>query len=195
MGGVYLCERGGRRDEYGENITPNGIVLSADEKTLYVTNGATMAAFDVQPDGSLTNQREFAKLTAGGGDGSTIDAAGPRVRHDPGGRRSAGPDGKNLGVIPTPRGVITGAFGGKDKKTSISWRAAPPTPTAPRCRTPRRCGRSRCRRRDTGTERNVLKQLRPVGGGWRIAAAVCCALPRLTCPLLRLTCLGSVFSQ
>jgi sugar lactone lactonase YvrE len=28
-----------------------------------------------------------------------------------------GPDGKNLGVIPTPRGVITAAFGGKDKKT------------------------------------------------------------------------------
>ena len=41
-----------------------------------MTNGATMAAFDVQPDGSLKNQREFAKLTAGGSDGSTIDAAG-----------------------------------------------------------------------------------------------------------------------
>ena len=27
------------------------------------------------------------------------------------------PDGKYLGMIPTPRGVITGAFGGKDKKT------------------------------------------------------------------------------
>ena len=28
-----------------------------------------------------------------------------------------GPDGKHLGLIPTPRGVITSAFGGKDKKT------------------------------------------------------------------------------
>ena len=27
------------------------------------------------------------------------------------------PDGKHLGVIPTPRGVITAAFGSKDKKT------------------------------------------------------------------------------
>jgi sugar lactone lactonase YvrE len=27
-----------------------------------------------------------------------------------------GPDGKHLGTIPTPRGVITTAFGGKDKK-------------------------------------------------------------------------------
>ena len=28
-----------------------------------------------------------------------------------------GADGKTLGLIPTPRGVITCAFGGKDKKT------------------------------------------------------------------------------
>ena len=63
--------------KYGENITPNGIILSADEKMLYVTNGPTLAAFDVQADGSLTNQREFAKLEGGGGgDGSTIDAPG-----------------------------------------------------------------------------------------------------------------------
>ena len=27
------------------------------------------------------------------------------------------PEGKYLGIIPTPRGVITTAFGGKDKKT------------------------------------------------------------------------------
>jgi gluconolactonase len=27
------------------------------------------------------------------------------------------PEGKKLGTIPTPRGVITAAFGGKDKKS------------------------------------------------------------------------------
>jgi gluconolactonase len=92
-------------------------VLSANEKTLYVTNGATLAAFDVQPDGSLTNQREFAKLEAGGGgDGSTIDAAGRIYVTSNAGVQVIGPDGKYLGVIPTPRGVITTAFGGKDKK-------------------------------------------------------------------------------
>jgi len=117
MGGVYHASAAGVVTKYGENINPNGIVLSADEKTLYVTNGATMAAFDVQPDGSLKNQREFAKLTAGGGDGSTIDAAGRVYVTTQAGVEVLGPDGKNLGVIPTPRGVITGAFGGKDKKT------------------------------------------------------------------------------
>jgi gluconolactonase len=118
MGGVYYVSPSGTVTKYGENVTPNGIVLSADEKTLYVTNGPAMAAFDVQPDGSLTNQREFAKLTSGGGDGSTIDAAGRvYVTTQAGGIEVLGPDGKTLGNIPTPRPVITGAFGGKDKKT------------------------------------------------------------------------------
>jgi gluconolactonase len=118
MGGVYYANPAGTVTKYGQNVTPNGIVLSADEKTLYVTNGPAMVAFDVQPDGSLTNQREFAKLTSGGGDGSTIDAAGRvYVTTQAGGVEVLGPDGKTLGVIPTPRSVITGAFGGRDKKT------------------------------------------------------------------------------
>jgi gluconolactonase len=102
---------------YGENLTTNGVILSPDEKTLYVTNGATLAAFDVQKDGSLTNQREFATFTAGGGDGSTIDSQGRLYVTTGAGVEVIGRDGKHLGVIPTPRGVISCAFGGKDKKT------------------------------------------------------------------------------
>jgi len=116
MGGLFYANPQGVITRYGENLTTNGIILSADEKTLYVTNGQALAAFDVQKDGSLTNQREFAKLTAGGGDGSTIDAQGRIYVTTNGGVEVIGPDGKNLGVIPTPRGVITCAFGGKDKK-------------------------------------------------------------------------------
>jgi hypothetical protein len=56
----------------------NGIILSPDEKTLYVTNGAIVYAFDVDVDGSLTNQREFGKLQGGtGGDGSASRRAIP----------------------------------------------------------------------------------------------------------------------
>ena len=116
MGGVYHADPKGVITKYGENITPNGIVLSADEKTLYVTNGITMAAFDVQLDGSLKNQREFAQLGAGGGDGSTIDAAGRVYVTYSEGIAVLSPEGKKLGTIPTPRGVISAAFGGKDKK-------------------------------------------------------------------------------
>jgi len=82
-----------------------------------VTNGGTVAAFDVQKDGALTNQREFVKLTSGGGDGSTIDSKGRLYVTSGAGVEVIAPDGKHLGVIPTPRGVITCAFGGKDRKT------------------------------------------------------------------------------
>jgi gluconolactonase len=117
MGGVYYASPKGVVTKYGD-VTPNGIVLSANEKTLYVTNGPALAAFDVQPDGSLTNQREFAKLEGGGGgDGSTIDAAGRIYVTTNPGVQVISPEGKYLGIIPTPRGVITTAFGGKDKKT------------------------------------------------------------------------------
>jgi gluconolactonase len=117
MGGLFYADPSGKITKYGENLTTNGITLSPNEKVLYVTNGATLAAFDVQPDGSLTNQREHAKFTAGGGDGSTIDSKGNIYATTGAGVEVISPDGKTLGVIPTPRGVITCAFGGKDKKT------------------------------------------------------------------------------
>src|SRR5215510_10916159 len=118
MGGVYYANPKGEVTKYGENVGPNGIVLSADEKRLYVTNGPTLAAFDVQPDGSLSNQREFAKLEGGGnGDGSTIDARGRIYVTTNAGVQIISPEGKYLGIIATPRGVMSTAFGGRDKKT------------------------------------------------------------------------------
>jgi len=99
------------------NLRTNGIVLSPNEKQLYVTNGPTLAAFDIQKDGSLSNQREFAKLEAGGnGDGSTFDAAGRLYVTSNPGVQAFGPDGKYLGLIPTPRGIISVAFSGPDRK-------------------------------------------------------------------------------
>ncbi len=117
MGGLFYADARGVVTRHGENLATNGIILSADEKTLYVTNGATLAAFDVQRDGSLTNQREFAKFTAGGGDGATIDSQGRLYVTTGAGVEVIGRDGKHLGVIPAPRGVISCAFGRKDKKT------------------------------------------------------------------------------
>jgi gluconolactonase len=115
MGGLFHADSKGIVTRYGENLFTNGVILSPDEKTLYVTNGATLAAFDVQPDGSLSGQREFAKLTAGGADGSAIDSQGRIYVTTGAGVEVIGRDGKHLGVIPTPRGVISCAFGGKGK--------------------------------------------------------------------------------
>jgi gluconolactonase len=118
MGGLFYANPSGQVTKYGDNLSTNGIILSTDEKTLYVTNRETVAAFDVQPDGSLSNQREFGKLEGGGfGDGSTIDAAGRIYVTTGPGVQVFGPDGKYLGLIPTPRGVISVAFAGRDKMT------------------------------------------------------------------------------
>jgi len=117
FGGLFYADPKGVVTRYGENLRTNGVVLSPDEKVVYVTNGNSVAAFDVQADGSLTNQRVFVTLPSGGGDGMTIDAqgrlyitAGPNVH-------VAAPDGKLLGSIPAPVSLITAAFAGSNKKT------------------------------------------------------------------------------
>jgi sugar lactone lactonase YvrE len=117
-GTVYYADSKGVVTRYGMNLNTNGIFLSTDEKHLFVTNGAALAEFDVQKDGSLTNQREFAKWDSGGGDGSTFDAAGRiYVTTNAGGVKVISPDGKFLGTIPTPRNVLSVTFSGADKKT------------------------------------------------------------------------------
>jgi len=117
MGGLFYADAKGTVTRYGENLNTNGVMLSPDEKVVYVTNGGSVAAFDVQADGSLKNQREFVKLPTGGGDGLAVDSkgnlyvtAGPNLH-------VVAPDGKLLGSIPAPYGLITAAFAGKDKKT------------------------------------------------------------------------------
>ena len=109
---------------YGEGLTTNGIVLSADEKRLFVTNGPALVAFEVQVDGALTSQREFVKLEGCAGfqgpctgDGSTFDAGGRLYVTSQAGVQVIGPDGKYLGLIPTPRAIISVAFSGTDRKT------------------------------------------------------------------------------
>jgi gluconolactonase len=118
MGTVFYADSKGKITRYGMNLTTNGIVLSSDEKRLYVTNGPAVAVFDVAKDGSLANQREFAKLEGGGnGDGSTFDSQGRLYVSSNPGVQVFTPDGKYLGLIPTPRGIISLAFSGQDRKT------------------------------------------------------------------------------
>jgi gluconolactonase len=117
MGGLFYASPGGVVTRYGDNLRTNGVILSLDEKTVYVTNGPTLAAFDVQPDGSLKNQRQFVAFESGGGDGATVDSAGRIYVTGGSGVQVVGPDGKYLGLIPTARNVISTAFGGPDKKT------------------------------------------------------------------------------
>lgn len=116
--GTFYLSPSGQVSGIGENIRTNGILLSRDEKTLYVTNGRVIVAFDIQPDGSVRNQREFARLEAGGaGDGMAIDAAGRLYVSSGPGVQVLSPEGKYLGLIPTPRSAISAAFSGPGKRT------------------------------------------------------------------------------
>lgn len=91
-----------------DNLRTNGIVLSPDDKILYVTNGPTVVAFDIAGPGRLTNRREFAKLEAGGnGDGLAVDTEGRLYVTSGPGVQVFDKAGKYLGLIPTPRGLIT----------------------------------------------------------------------------------------
>ena len=117
MGGLFYADAKGSVTRYGENLRTNGVLLSRDEKTVYVTNGPSVAAFDVQPNGALSNQREFVAFPGGGGDGIAIDSEGRIYVTGQSGIQVAAADGKYLGLIPTPQGVITTAFSGPDKKT------------------------------------------------------------------------------
>jgi gluconolactonase len=118
MGGLFYASPTGVVTKYGENLVTNGIILSPDEKKLFVTNRNTVVVFDVQPDGSLTNQRDFAKLQEKtNGDGSTVDSEGRLYVTTGPGVQVIGADGTWLGLIPTPREVISLSFGGADRKT------------------------------------------------------------------------------
>ncbi|HEX4052242.1 MAG TPA: SMP-30/gluconolactonase/LRE family protein [Steroidobacteraceae bacterium] len=118
FGKLYYAAPDGTVTQEGTTAFTNGIILSADEKTLYVTNGGDLDAFDVQPDGSLANQRVLAKLTSGG-DGSTIDSEGRIYVTSNTVIDVIAPTGELLGVIPVPKGdaAISVAFGGPGKHT------------------------------------------------------------------------------
>jgi gluconolactonase len=128
-GNVYFTSGGAFRLDARNRVTrlgdgdaavprANGIMLSRDERVLYVTNGSIVVAFDVQPDGSTSRMHDFGMLAAGGaGDGMAIDEDGRLyVTSNPGVQVLAA-DGTYLGLIPTPRAAISVAFSGAGKKT------------------------------------------------------------------------------
>lgn len=124
LGNLYFIAPDGTITRQGDVTGTNGIILSPDEKRLYVTSGTfgqpgNLVVFDVQTNGVLTNQRVFAHLT-GGGDGSAVDSAG-NIYVSSGTVIDviSGEDGHLLGVIPVPKGddVISLSFGGAGRRT------------------------------------------------------------------------------
>lgn len=116
----HIAADGGVTKVYHPEGFTNGVTLSPDGRTLYVTDRLKVMAFDVAADGSTSNQRLFATLadTAGfGGDGMEVDAAGRLYVTGDAGVYVFAADGSQLGVIPVPRRAITLSFAGEGRRT------------------------------------------------------------------------------
>jgi gluconolactonase len=119
VGGAYYVNSDGVISVVAEQgtINSNGIMLSPDGKTLYVTNNTDVQAFDVQSDGSTRNRRTFGGLNGdNGADGMAVDGAGRLYVTCNLGVHVLSAKGEHIGVIPTLRRAITVAFSGPDKK-------------------------------------------------------------------------------
>jgi len=117
--GLYHVSASGKVTTVADqDIRTNGVILSADGKTLFTTNGGTIVAFDVNADGSTKSRRDFGTLDGDtGGDGMAIDNAGRLYVTASKGVHVLAKDGKHIGLIPTPRAPISLTFSGPNKKT------------------------------------------------------------------------------
>ncbi len=143
ISGVYRIDPDGKVTRIlasPEIQRPNGIVISPDDRILYLVEsnnqqgGARMIrAYDLQPDGTVRNMRVHYNFYPGrSADGMTIDTQGNLYAaaglHRPRGTSETldtktgihviSPRGKLLQHIPIPEDTITNcAFGGLDMKT------------------------------------------------------------------------------
>ncbi len=123
---VYYLSPAGEVTRLIEDLpNPNGVILSPDEKTLYVipSGQAEMMAYSVQSPGKVSDGRVFCKLEQApeerirGGVGLTVDRSGSLYSTSKPGMQVFSPDGKPLGIIKTPEQPANVTFGGKDLKT------------------------------------------------------------------------------
>ena len=122
-GQVWLVTPDGKTSLAAENMgTTNGIDISPDEKTLYVNESVqrNVWAFDLSPEGKLTNKRLIFQFNDGGLDGMRSDVHGNLyiARHGKGEVAVLSPEGKIIQTIQTiGKKVSNICFGGKNGKT------------------------------------------------------------------------------
>ncbi len=120
--GVFRLTPDGRLSRLvSDLVAPNGLALSPDEKTLYVSDvdprRAAWWAYDVQPDGSVANGRvlfdaaRWRRDPFFGPDGFKVDREGHIFGARPGGVSVIAPDGILLGTIETGRPTSNVAWG------------------------------------------------------------------------------------
>jgi gluconolactonase len=111
-------------------VRPNGVMLSPDGDTFYlaVEGEKRIMAYDVAADGSLSNQRQFARTDVNasgvtlpgitnGPDGLTVDAAGNLYAAVQNAVFAWNPSGQRLFDLPVPQDPTNVAFGDTDGRS------------------------------------------------------------------------------
>lgn len=121
--GVYRLDPDGEVTLLEDGLTfPNGVALSPDQRTLYVTVSdparAVIMAFDLSTAGRTSGGRIFRDFTPMVGaaapglpDGLAVDAQGHLFVTGPGGVHILTPDGRSLGRIDTGTAAANCKFG------------------------------------------------------------------------------------
>jgi gluconolactonase len=121
--GLYCILPDGRLELLVDDFDrPNGLAFSPDESVLYVDDSPRrhVRAFDVRPDGTLSNSRVIADMDhpqPGSPDGMKIDMQGNLYVAGATGIWVFEPNGTCLGVIVTPERPSNCAWGDADRKS------------------------------------------------------------------------------
>jgi gluconolactonase len=122
--GVYRLDGRGDVRLLTKDLTqPNGLAFSPDGKQFYVDDSQqrNIRAYNVAPDGSLTNGRIFGEESGGkhegGPDGIKVDKNGNLFVTGPGGIWVWDKNGNHLGTIMLPEQPANLTWGDKDYRT------------------------------------------------------------------------------
>ena len=118
---IALVTPDGRARQVADDVAfPNGMVITPDSKTLILAEsyGQCLTAFDIEPDGGLSNRRVWADVE-GHPDGICLDAEGAVWYADVPGRCCVrvAEGGEVLAVVEADRGCFSCALGGPDGRT------------------------------------------------------------------------------
>jgi gluconolactonase len=114
---VYFVSPDGKLSRVDGNLRqPNGVIGTADGKTLYVADIGDRKTYryDIAEDGSLKDRKLFCEQ---GSDGMTTDDAGNVYLTLGRGVHVYNKDGKKVVTIDVPENATNACFGGKDMKT------------------------------------------------------------------------------
>jgi len=139
-GHVTLAAADGSTRQVADDVAfPNGMAVTADNSTLIVADSYRhcLLAFDIRPNGDLSNRRVWADLAEGTPDGICLDAQGAVWYADVPNQRCTrvAEGGTVLQTIELDRGGFACALGGPEGRTlfitAAEWRGmseAPPVP-------------------------------------------------------------------